>query len=68
MLMSWPVVMEPGAPAPEPTMSFAPNHDMSSMTAYIQNCIKGELKASIFSARAESRRSFSDASTNFSVS
>ena len=68
MLMSWPVVMEPGAPAPEPTMSFAPNQDIRRITAYMQNCIRGELKASIFSARAESWRSFSEESTNFSVS
>ena len=49
-------------------MSFAPNQDIRRITAYMQNCIRGELKASIFSAKAESWRSFSEESTNFSVS
>ena len=43
-LISSPVVIEP------PTISLAPNHEISSIHPYIQNCISGLLKAIIFSA------------------
>ena len=44
MLVSSPVVIEPL------TIRRAPNHETSSMHAYMQNCMSGETPAIIFCA------------------
>ena len=62
MLVSSPVVIEP------PTIRRAPNHEMSSMHAYIQNCISGITPAMVFCALENVRYSMPETPSNFSVS
>ena len=62
MLVSSPVVIEPL------TIRRAPNHEMSSMHAYIQNCMSGILHARVFCALENVRYSSSETFSNFSVS
>ena len=50
--MSSPVVID------EPTISRAPNQEMSSIQAYMENCISGLFRARSFSARERLWRAF----------
>ena len=54
MLVSCPVVIAPSAPCPF-IIRLAPNHDIKSIEPYTASCMSGPLKASILSARVNSR-------------
>ena len=68
MIMSEPVVIPSAGSLPEATSILAPNHEISSIHAYIQNCISGIFHAMRFSALVKSVYMSSEIFLNFSVS